>query len=281
MDLGQLRSFAEVAERGTIAAAAEARGYTAPAISQHVAKLEAQIKVPLFDRAGGRLQLNSAGAALLPLALELLDLEQVARTTAQEWQATPHFRIAGFASAISTLIVPRLDELAGQLTLEIIEAEDSEAMRDLRLGHVDVVLTQEYCNTPTERDGRLDYTSLATDQLKLVLPADMASSTTVGDLAHSAWLINGSGTRCAQATRHILDQAQIDPPIGASIADNQTLLALVAAGHGVTVVPELLLGSVRSTIAVADQDLAVQRTILAVNRKAAAKAVAPLIDRLC
>ncbi len=40
LDLVQVRSFAEVAMRGTVAAAAHACGYTAPAVSQHVAKLE-------------------------------------------------------------------------------------------------------------------------------------------------------------------------------------------------------------------------------------------------
>ncbi len=53
LDFTQLRSFLEVAERGTVAAASAALGYTPPAVSQHVAKLERRLDVVLFERAGG------------------------------------------------------------------------------------------------------------------------------------------------------------------------------------------------------------------------------------
>ncbi len=49
MDLVQLRSLVEVAERGTVAAAATAQGYTAPAVSQHLAKLEAEMQSQASD----------------------------------------------------------------------------------------------------------------------------------------------------------------------------------------------------------------------------------------
>ena len=73
MDLVCLKSFAEVVERGTIAAAAAAQGYTAPAVSQHVTKLEQHLGARLFDRANGRLVPTRAGTALAPIALDILD----------------------------------------------------------------------------------------------------------------------------------------------------------------------------------------------------------------
>ena len=48
MDLVQLRSFVEVAEKGTVAAAARTLGYTAPAVSQHLSKLEKELETMLF-----------------------------------------------------------------------------------------------------------------------------------------------------------------------------------------------------------------------------------------
>ncbi len=62
------------------------------------------------------------------------------------------------------------------------------------------------------------------------------------------------------------------------VADNETLLGLVAAGHGVTIVPDLLLTTPRPRITVAAQDLGVSRTILAVNRAGSSAAIAPLRD---
>ncbi len=280
MDLVHLRSFAHVAERGTVAAAATALDFSAPAVSQHIAKLEVELAAALFDRVGGRLRLTDAGRSLLPIALELLDLERRGRDATRQPPPNPRFVIAGFASALAALVVPKLHLLANRMTLEIMESEDTEAMRELGLGEVDVVLTQEYQGLASERDPRDHYTPLVTDRLRLVMPGTMADTTTVGELARSNWLMNGHDTRCAAATVQILKTAGLHPTIAATVADNETLLALVAADHGVTVVPELLLGPARADIVIGTQDLGVTRTIFAVNRATRNAAVAPLIEAL-
>jgi DNA-binding transcriptional LysR family regulator len=266
MDLGHLKSFVEVAERGTIAAAAAARGYTAPAVSQHIAKLETDLDAHLFDRVGGRLALTAAGAALLPIAFEMLDLDARGRATVNEPGDRPHVRFAGFASAISTVLIPWLGRLREHATIEITEAEDTEALRDLGLGTVDIVLTQEYDGAPTERNHRFTYTPLVSDRLKLIGPPDMPATTTVEQLGESPWLLNGRATRCALATTRILDAAGITPRIVGTIADNTTLLELVAAGQGVTVVPARVLDDAQHNVTIAEQDLGITRTIHAVTR---------------
>ena len=280
MDLGRLRSFAEVAERGTVAAAATALGFTAPAVSQHLAKLEADLGAQLFDRAGRRLQLTDSGRALLPIALEMLDLETHARQAVSAPSDRPHFVVAGFASALAALVVPKLASMSDRMTVEVVESEDIDAMRDLSLGAVDLVLTQEYDGIAADRDQRFNFTPMISDRLRLVLPDDLAPSTTVDQLATADWLLNGSGTRCATATLQILQAQGIQPSVSATVADNDTLLALVAAGHGVTIVPELLLQGPCSGVTVAEQDLGVSRTIFAVGREVSANSIAPLIELL-
>ncbi len=284
MDLGQLRSFAEVAERGTIAAAAAARDFTPPAVSQHIAKLEAAVGTQLFDRGGRRLRLTDAGEALLPIALELLDLETRGRQVVATPVRHPRLVVAGFASAIGAVVVPRLARIRSQMQLEIVESEDSDALRDLRLGAVDLVLAQEYSGvrrgrTDGSRNPRLISTPLVSDRLRLVLPSGLSPATTVADLGDADWLVNGRQTRCAAATMQVLDTAGLSPRIAGVVGDNTTLLELVAAGHGVTVVPELLLGEAQ-TVTVADQDLGITRTLLAVHRDPASLAVERLLDEL-
>ncbi|MHB1711686.1 MAG: LysR family transcriptional regulator [Acidimicrobiales bacterium] len=280
MDLVHLKSFAEVAERGTIAAAAAAQGYTAPAVSQHIAKLEKALGTQLFDRVGGRVALTAAGNTLLPIAFEMLDLDARGRATVREPGDLPHVVFSGFASAISTVLVPRLSRLRDHATIEITEAEDTEALRDLGLGAVDVALTQEYEGVPAERNRRFTFTPLVGDRLTLVLPPDMAPSTTIGQLRDTPWLLNGRTTRCALATKGILDAAGITPRIVATIADNATLLALVSAGQGVTVVPARVLDDARHDVTIALQDLGITRTIHAVTRTATTATVSQLLDLL-
>jgi len=280
MDLVHLKSFAEVAERGTIAAAAAAQGYTAPGVSQHVAKLESALGTPLFDRVGGRLALTPAGSALLPIAFEMLDLEARGRAAVGDPGGMPHVVFAGFASAIATVLIPRLDRLRDHVTVEIIESEDTEALRDLSLGAVDIVLTQEYDGLPTERNRRFTYTPLVSDRLTLIGPPGMAPATTIDQLAHAPWLLNGRTTRCAMATTRILAAAGITPHVVATVADNATLLALVAAGQGVTVIPARVLDDTPHRVTVARQDLGVTRTIHAVTRTATTASSAPLLELL-
>lgn len=279
MDLVQVRSFVEVAERGTVVAAAAALGFTPPAVSQHLAKLETELGASLFDRAGQRLHLTERGVEFVPLALRLLDAEREARRVVGGPAIVPHFVIAGFASALSALVVPILELLDGRMTLDIVECEDAAAMRDLSLGNADLVLAQEYDGLPVVRPDGFVFAPLVVDELRLVLPPSFSSAVTVSELSDVYWLLNGSGSRCAEATMRVLASAGLRPSFSGTVADNSTLLALVAAGHGVSIVPELLLNE-RACVVVADEDLCVQRTILAVHRQAAAQFVAPLLEVL-
>jgi DNA-binding transcriptional LysR family regulator len=282
LDLTQLQTFVEVVERGTVSEAAIALAYTGPAISQQIAKLERELDAQVFDRVGGRLRLNDRGKALLPLAHQMLDLAEQTQSIVAEAPETNRIVIAGFASAIRALVVPLLktSTLASTLAIDVRESEDDDALRDLGLGHIDVAITQEYDGMPPQRNKRFSYTTLLRDRLRLVAPKRHPKNVTLVDLATTGWLTNGAGTRCEQATNAILANAGILPEIRGHVADNHTLLALVRAGHGSTIVPELVLADAPRGLTVATQDLHVKRTILAVTRKATTKRHGPLLRSL-
>ena len=268
-DTARLRAFLQVAERGTVAAAAIKLGYTAPAVSQQITKLEHQLGAGLFDRVGGRLRLTTSGENLLPIARQVLELTTQAEQSARSDDQRRHVAIAGFASSIKTLVLPVLATRAARnMTFEIHEAEDEMALRDLRLGHVDIAIIQEYDGAPINRSTRLTYTPLLSDRLRLLAPPGFPPSVKLVELADFGWLVNGAGTRCEEATQQVLTAAGITPRITGRIADNATLLALVAAGHGATIAPELVIAGRRAGLTVARADLKTRRTILGVTRMA-------------
>jgi DNA-binding transcriptional LysR family regulator len=282
-DLGQLRAFLEVVERGTVAAAADALGYTGPAVSQQVAKLERRLQAPLFDRVGGKLRPNRAGLRLVPIARSMLDLAEEAGGVRDALVEARPVTIAGFASALQALVVPVVAASERPELIEVLEVEDAEALRELRLGHVDVALTQAYdrgeapapaavpvpaAAPPDAADPRLHATALLHDRLRLVLPGERPPSTSLGEAATLGWLFNGRGTRCEAAGRQVLERAGVARTVRGWVADNRTLLALVAAGHGATIVPELVLADAPPGLSVADVDLGAGRTIFAVTRRA-------------
>ena len=144
VDLVHLRSFLEVHERGTVAAAAAALGYTPPAVTQQLAKLERGLGVSLFDRAGGRLKLTDAGRALAPVVQEMLALAAQASDVGHDTPPRQQILISGIASALSAVVVPALTRLRELADIVIVEAEDAAALRELRLGHAEIALVQEY-----------------------------------------------------------------------------------------------------------------------------------------
>lgn len=267
-DLVCLRSFVHIYERGTVAAAASDLGYTAPAVSQHLAKLERDLGVGLFDRVGGRLRPSPAAAELVDLAESILDLAERCghlTTTAPE---TRPIVIAAFASAVTAVVGPALPTLAGR-PVAVFGTDDEEALRRLRLGHADIALVQRYDHTNFVEDPRLVYREVARDRLRLVLPPDRPPSTRLVDLAGADWLLNGDNTACTISVLSLLDSVGVTPVVRGSLDDNHALLALVAAGLGACILPEFVVAELSSHVhvTVTHDLLGASRSILAVTRR--------------
>jgi LysR substrate binding domain len=97
-----------------------------------------------------------------------------------------HVVVAGFASAIRTLALPILRSRVARLTtFALHEAEDENALRDLRLGEVDIALTQEYDGAPPVRSDRLTYRPLLNDRLRLIAPPEHPPTVRLEQLAET------------------------------------------------------------------------------------------------
>src|SRR5918997_565655 len=68
MTLQQLRYFLAAADRGSFSAAAEELLLAQPSLSEQIRRLEGELGVPLFVRAGRRLELTEAGRLFPPHA---------------------------------------------------------------------------------------------------------------------------------------------------------------------------------------------------------------------
>src|ERR687895_497254 len=84
MTLQQLTYFLTAAEHGSFSAAAEALHMAQPSLSEQIRRLEAELGVPLFARAGRRLELTEAGRLLLPEAERTLAAAQAAQESVRE-----------------------------------------------------------------------------------------------------------------------------------------------------------------------------------------------------
>ena len=97
MTFAQLRTFALVAELGSLRAAATALGVSEPAVSAAVAALRADLGDPLFRRTGSGIALTPGGRALATRARELVRLAD--RTRREVGQASSAGRLRVLATA--------------------------------------------------------------------------------------------------------------------------------------------------------------------------------------
>lgn len=110
VELRTLRYFVAVAERGSVSAAAEVVRVTQPALSRQVRQLEQELKLSLFDRSGGRLELTAAGRQFLPVARDVLRRAEDAVATAESLAAgrLARLTIAAPTTTFTDVIAPFL-----------------------------------------------------------------------------------------------------------------------------------------------------------------------------
>src|SRR5450759_953229 len=106
----RLRILREVAERGTIAAAATALYLTPPAISHQLRVLELEVGVPLLERTARSIRLTDAGTRLVAHAETILAECETALADVAKFveQVTGTVRLSVFQTAAQTFALPAL-----------------------------------------------------------------------------------------------------------------------------------------------------------------------------
>ncbi|AGZ42596.1 LysR family transcriptional regulator [Actinoplanes friuliensis] len=243
LDVRRLRLLCDLSRLGTIAAVAQAHTYTASAVSQQLSALEREAGVALLERTGRRVTLTPAGNVLVEHAVTVL--AALERTTAalaavRSGLSGP-LRIGAFPTAVRTLLPEALVELGRHhpgLELMVTELDPVDVPAALRERRLDVGLVHDYDVVPDSPDPALDATPLLDETVFLAVPARSAH-TTLDDVRDAAWIVAGPGTLCHTATLRICGAAGFAPRARHQADDFATVLALVAANQGVSVVPAL------------------------------------------
>ncbi|RZQ63440.1 LysR family transcriptional regulator [Amycolatopsis suaedae] len=250
LDLKRLRLLRELHARGTIAATAEALSYSAPAVSQQLAKLEAEAGATLLERVGRGVRLTDAGLILLEHAEALLTrVEQAeADLAAASRQVRGSLHVSSFQTGTISLLAPVLHRLTRRypaLRVHVSEIEPDAAVRALTLGEIDLVLGDEYDRGLAPRYPGVDWEVLATDPLRVVLPADHPRAGTgplaLSALADSPWAVGLAGSAYTDTVfAACAELGGFQPDARHHTTDLLMILALVRAGQAVALLPDLL-----------------------------------------
>ncbi|MFI6786527.1 LysR family transcriptional regulator [Nonomuraea sp. NPDC050383] len=247
IDPRRLRVLHEVARRGGVMRAAEALFLTPSAVSQQLAQLEREVGLALIDRSQRRVSLTPAGRVLAGYAERVEDELAEARrelTRFTERLAGP-VRISAFPTVIKHMLVPALRDLAARhprITPIIHEVYGQPALQELRLGAVDVLITERDMSLPVLSQPSLATRALYVDEYRIVVPPGWTSPPrSMADLADVPWVAGEPDQACGQALDRLAGLHGFEPRKVHVITEFGPALALVAAGHGVAIVPTLAL----------------------------------------
>ena len=250
LDVRRLRVLHAVSAHGSVTAAAAALGYSAPAVSQQLAALEREIGMRLTERAGRGIELTPAAAILVGHTDALLARLDAAESdlAALRDQVSGRVALAAFPSAAAAIVAPAwaaLARSAPQVQLELTEMEPEESLPALARGELDVAVAHEYDLLPRPLDPLLERRELLSDPVLLAVRDDAPLACTpdrpvpLGTLSGQPFLAPREHTSCAEMIQRACARAGFVPRVVARATDFAVLLSLVAAGAGVTLVPEL------------------------------------------
>jgi LysR family transcriptional regulator, transcription activator of glutamate synthase operon len=262
MDLITVRWFLAVAEIGNVTRAAEELRISQPGLSRAVARLERELRAPLFDREGRTLRLSPYGEVFRGHAERLVAEEDAARR-ALAHAADPERGEVGlaFLHTQGAVLVPELirryradhPHIAFRLIQGSFERVEEAVVR----GHADLAIT-------SPRPAGLAWHPLSTERLRLAVPDGHPiagrAEVDLADLAAEPFILMRPGYGLRSITDELFRAAGIRPEIAFEGEEATTLRALAGAGLGVAVVPpgdpvagvaETLIAGARRTIGLA------------------------------
>jgi DNA-binding transcriptional LysR family regulator len=207
--------------------------------------------VQLLERAGRGVRLTDAALVLVQHAEALLDrtAQAEADLAAASGTVAGRVRIGGFQSATLNLVLPAVRSLAReapQLRCELVESEPEDALPQLALGDLDLVLADEWQHQPRRLPPGIERHDLMRDVVRIVLPADhplarrYRSDVPIAELAGERWATGHPEMGWEEMTeRACRELGGFTPDIRHRANDANVSLALVARGLAVTLIPDL------------------------------------------
>lgn len=255
IDAPALRVMRAIDTEGSFTAAAASLGFTQPAISQMVRRLEQRLGTALVEKRGRAVRLTEAGAVLARHATTVLGALDAAEeeVAAIAGLRSGRVRLMAFPSASATLVPRALAVLRTRVpdvTITFTEAEPPESLAALRSGECDLAVAFAYEGTDVGRgedslDG-LVTTHLLDDEVRLAVSRShpLAGSTQVSlaELIEETWI--AGCPRCRGHLVQLCDTAGFAPHVAYETEDYVAVMGLVAEGLGVALIPDLILRTV-------------------------------------
>jgi LysR family hydrogen peroxide-inducible transcriptional activator len=243
MEFNQLRYVCAIADTGSFSRAAERCQVAQPSLSQQVLKLEQDLGAKLFDRLGRSIRITEAGRAFLPHARSILAQMEAARSSVAAKNADVRGSVAvGIIPTIAPFLMPRYTTAFAKkypdAKLRIVEETTPllvNALRDLTIDLAILALPLRHKD--------LQFFPIRTEPLFAALPRNhpraAADSLALKNLRGESFVMLRDGHCFRDLSLATCTHARITPNIAFESDQFSSVLGMVAAGVGISIVPEM------------------------------------------
>lgn len=288
MDVERLRLLRELADRGTVAAAAHAMSLTPSAVSQQLKTLQREAGVKLLEPAGRRVRLTEAGRVLVARTDDVLAALDRARAEMDAYRTTPRgtVRVALFPSGAAMLLAGLITRAADHgIEVSGRDIDRPAADAPALLADHDIVVVHRDERDTAAWNPRYEARILLREPLEVVLPpghplADQ-DRVTLAQLAEQPWIGVEGGLMVDDVLRSLAVISGVQPRIVQRVNDFRVVEELVLAGIGVALLPRYVL-TARQVVRRPLAGVRIARRIEAVTRAGAdaRPAIATVLDLL-
>jgi DNA-binding transcriptional LysR family regulator len=244
MDVERLRLLRELAERGTVNAAARAMSLTPSAVSQQLKILQREAGVALLEPDGRRVRLTDAGRVLVARTDEVLAALDRAHADMDGYRTTPRgsVRVAMFPSGAAMLLAGLITRAAA-IGVEVLgrDIDQPAANAPAQLADFDVVVVHRDDRDTAELSPRVDTTVLLREPFDVLLPPEHRlagrGKVALRELADESWIGVEGGLVVDDVLRSLAAVSGVQPRIVQRVNDFRVVEELVRAGVGVALMP--------------------------------------------
>jgi LysR family transcriptional regulator, carnitine catabolism transcriptional activator len=239
--LRQLEAFVAVATTGSFGAAASAIHASPSAASALIKELESLLSARLFERTTRRVQLTQAGEAMRESAVRALREVERAASQVRAVQAREIGVVSVAAPPLlaAKLLVPvakQLRRVHPGLSVKILDIPTIEIGPLLRTGQVDLAI-----GTPRQAEDGMAIHPLLKGPLFVVMPRrhQLAAKRAVpiAQLVLEPLVLQFRSSPLREDVEALFVRHQLQPQVIAEAAQLATLVSMVEAGFGVSVMP--------------------------------------------
>ena len=266
MELHQLRYFCAVAEAGSFSRAAEQSHVSQPSLSQQIMKLEDELGARLFDRLGRSVRLTEAGQTFLPRARAVLrELEAARGDVVEQKDSVGGSVTIGVIPTVAPYFLPqrltRFRENFRKCSLRWSK-KSHRSFSISSCGPAKSISRFSPCPFAATNSNR---SRLLTEPLFAALPQGhklaKRRSLSLKDLRSQPFLLLRDGHCFRDTAVAACDRARLHPQIIFESGQFSSLLSMVGAGMGVSIVPEMAIDKKSRCRFVRLDDPAAVRTI--------------------